>query len=93
MLFFKNQNSINYQKRFFIKEVYYKIYKMLIIFLKWNKLLGKLIIKNKKSLYFHNTCVYSNKAKSISRKLKISRIIIREFANKSLYFGLHKHSW
>lgn len=73
--------------------MYYKLYKMLIIFLKWNKNLGKIILKQKNSTYFKNTCIFTSKAKSLSKKLKISRIMIRILSSKGLYFGLHKLNW
>ncbi len=93
MLFFKTQNTIRYQTNFFVKEIRYKLYKMLIIFLKWNKQLGKIITKIRKPIYFKNTCIFTARAKSLSRKLKISRILIRELSSKGFYFGLHKLAW
>jgi len=66
---------------------------MFIIFLKWNRNLGKIVTKNQKPLYFKNTCVFTARAKSLSRKLKISRILIRELSSKGFYFGLHKLTW
>lgn len=93
MLFFKHQKSILQQKTNYIKEVYYKLYKLLIIFLKLHKVLAGLILQNKKHTYYRNICIFSKKTKSISRQLKVSRIIIREMSNKKLFFGLHKISW
>lgn len=93
MLFFRTQNTIRYQKFYFVKEIYYKLYKLLIIFLKWNLKLGKLIVRQKKSIFFKNTCIFSSRAKSVSRKLKISRLMIREISSKGFYFGLRKISW
>jgi ribosomal protein S14 len=93
MLFFKASKSIIKQKQNFIKEVYYKLFKLFVIFLKWNNLLGNLIIQKKRSLYYHNICIMSQKAKSISRKLKVSRIMIREKSNIGFFFGLTKLSW
>lgn len=92
MLFFKYQKSVLQQKLNFKTEVYYKLYKLLIIFLKSHKLLAGLILQNKSHIYYRNICIFSKKAKSISRKLKVSRIIIREMSNKKLFFGLHKLS-
>jgi ribosomal protein S14 len=93
MLYFKKKNAIIQQKKNYIKEVYYKLYKLFIIFLKWNKFLGKLLVQNKTGLYYHNLCVITNKTKNVSRKLKISRIMIREISNKGFFFGLNKSSW
>ena len=93
MLFFKEQKAILQQKKIFIKEVYYKLYKLFVIYLKWNKLLGNLLLKKKQAIYYRNICVASKKNKSITRKLKLSRISIREFSNKGFFFGLNKISW
>lgn len=93
MLFFKTQNSLRYQQIYFMKEIYYKLFKILVIFLKANSQLGKLLISKKKSIFFKNTCIFSSRAKSISQKLKLSRIMIREIASKGFFFGLHKLSW
>ena len=92
MLFFKYEKSI-IQKLIFKNEVYYKLYKLLIIFLKSHKLLAGLILQKKSHIFYRNICIFSKKAKSITRKLKVSRIIIREMSNKKLFFGLHKLSW
>jgi len=93
LLFFKYTKSVLQQKTNFIKEVYYKLYKLLIIFLKSYKLLAGLILHNKVKVYYRNICIYSKKAKSISRQFKVSRIIIRELSNKKIFFGLHKINW
>jgi ribosomal protein S14 len=92
MLFFKYQKSILQQKINFFKEVYYKLCKLLVIFLKSQKLLARLIVQRGQHLYYRNICIFSKKAKSVSRKLKASRIMIRELSNKKLFFGLHKVS-
>lgn len=93
MLFFKQQNAIIRQKYSFIKEVYYKLFKLFVIFLKWNTLLAGLILQQKNSIYYRNICIISQRSKSITRQLKVSRIIIREMSNKGLFFGLCKLSW
>jgi ribosomal protein S14 len=92
MLFFKKQKAIKQQKTYFIKEVYYKLFKLFIIFLKSAKSLAGLVIQNQSPLYYRNICIASDKAKSITRKLKLSRIMIREISNKGLFFGLCKIS-
>ncbi len=92
MLFFKSEKSILQQKTNFIKEVYYKLYKLLVFFFKTNKLLGQLILEKKKHIYYRNICIFSKKAKSISRELKVSRILVRELSNKNFFFGLRKIS-
>ena len=93
ILFFKQQKTIIQQKKYYIKEIYYKLYKLFVILLKWNKLLGNIIFQKKKAIYYKNLCIVSQRSKSIQRKLKVSRIIIRENSNKGLFFGLHKVSW
>lgn len=93
MLFFKASKSVIKQKHNFIKEVYYKLFKLFVIFLKWNNLLGGLILQKRRSLYYRNICIVSQKAKSISRKLKVSRIVLRDKANIGFFFGLVKLSW
>lgn len=94
MLFFKQTKAISQQKKIFIKEIYYKLSKLFIIFLKWNKLLRNLISNTiNRGVYYRNICIISKKAKSISRKLKISRIMIREKANEGILFGLTKLGW
>jgi ribosomal protein S14 len=93
MLFFKRKKSFLQQKNNYIKEVYYKLYKLLVIFLKWNNFLACLLLQKKHAIFYHNICIFSNKAKSISRKLKISRIIMRNISNKGIFFGLSKLSW
>lgn len=92
MLFFKQQNAILRQKYSFIKEVYYKLFKLFIIVLKWNTLLAGLVLQQKNSIYYRNICIVSHRSKSVSRVLKVSRIIIREMCNKGLFFGFSKIS-
>ena len=93
MLFFKLSKALIQQKKNYINEVYYKLYKLFIIFLKWNRLLGGLILQKHKPRYYRNICIISKKSKSLSRKLKSSRIMIREGANSGFFFGLVKLSW
>jgi ribosomal protein S14 len=92
MLFLKQQKALFQERKIFIKEVYYKLYKLFIIFLQRNKLLGDLILKKKSSLYYRNICIFTSKSKSVSRKLKVSRIMLREVGNKGFFFGLIKLS-
>ena len=92
MIFFKHKKTILQQETVFIKEVYYKLYKLLVIFLKSHKLLARLILQKKPTLYYRNICIFSKRTKSISRKLKASRIVVREMSNKGLFFGIHKVS-
>ena len=92
MIFFKQKKALLQQKNIFIKEVYYKLYKLLIIFLKNNKFLTGLLLKERIPLYYHNICVFSKKAKSLTRKLKISRIALRNLSNLGIFFGLAKLS-
>ena len=93
MLFFKQQKALLQQKKSFLNELYYKLYKLFIIIFKWNKSLAKLITQKKRSFFYRNICIYSKKEKSIQRDLKLSRYSIREFSNKGFFFGLHKLSW
>lgn len=93
MLFFKRQKALLQQKTNFLKEVYYKLYKLFIILFKWNKSLAKLIIQKKHTYFYRNICIDSKKEKSINRYSKLSRYSLRLFCNKGLFFGLYKLSW
>ena len=41
----------------------------------------------------HNRCVITGRPKAYYRKLKMSRIALRDFGNKGLIPGLVKSSW
>ena len=92
MIFFKQKKALLQQKNIFIKEVYYKLYKLLIIFLKNNNFLSSLLLKQRIPLYYHNICVFSKKAKSLTRTLKVSRVALRNLSNQGIFFGLAKLS-
>ena len=87
------QKSIMQQKKNYFNELYYKLYKLFVITFKWNKLLGKLIIQKRRPIYYRNICILSNKAKSISRNLRLARNSIRTISNEGFFFGLNKISW
>lgn len=94
MLYFKQQKTLVQQNNYLVKEMYFKLYKLFLIFFKENKKkLSSLILKNKKWIYYRNICIISKKNKSINRVTKVSRIIIREKANIGFFFGLFKLSW
>jgi len=90
--FFKQQKALKQQKNSYRKEVYYKLFKLFIILFRCNKPLAGILLKNIKSTYYRNICIYSYKAKSLTKCLKISRISLREISNKGLLFGLCKIS-
>ena len=93
MLYFKEIKSVTQQKNYLKKEIYYKLYKLFVIFLKWNNLLARLIVQLKKSIYYKNICIVSKKNKSVSRILKVSRIVLREKSNIGFFYGISKLTW
>ena len=93
MLYFKEIKSVTQQKNYLKKEIYYKLYKLFVIFLKWNNLLARLILQFKKSIYYKNICIVSKKNKSVSRILKVSRVILREKSNIGFFYGISKLTW
>ena len=93
MLYFKEIKSVTQQKNYLKKEIYYKLYKLFVIFLKWNNLLARLILQFKKSIYYKNICIVSKKNKSVSRILKVSRIVLREKSNIGFFYGISKLTW
>ena len=93
MLYFKEIKSVTQQKNYLKKEIYYKLYKLFVIFLKWNNLLARLILQFKKSIYYKNICIVSKKNKSVSRILKVSRVVLREKSNIGFFYGISKLTW
>ena len=60
--------------------------------------------KNSELFFFHdnnvnnqlkirNRCVVTGRARSINRRYKVSRIVLRELASKGVIVGLTKKSW
>jgi small subunit ribosomal protein S14 len=49
--------------------------------------------RNSSSTRVHNRCAVTGRPKAFYRKLKMSRIALREFGNKGLIPGLVKSSW
>jgi len=93
VLYFKQTKSLLQQKKYLTKEIYFKLYKLFIIFLKENKVLSNLILKNNKWIYYRNICIISKRNKSINRVTRVSRIILRDKSNLGFFFGLSKISW
>ena len=92
MLYFKEVKTIIQQKNYIKKEIYYKLYKLFVIFLKINNLLGQLLSQFQKHIFYKNICIFSKKSKSVIRLFKISRAMLREKSNLGFFFGLHKLS-
>ena len=49
--------------------------------------------RNSSATRIHNRCAITGRPKAYYRKLKMSRIALREFGNKGLIPGLVKSSW
>ena len=49
--------------------------------------------RNSASIRLRNRCEVSGRARSVYRKMKMSRIALRELGNKGLIPGLVKSSW
>ena len=49
--------------------------------------------RNSSATRVHNRCVITGRPKAYYRKLKMSRIALRDFGNKGLIPGLVKSSW
>src|SRR5689334_10045852 len=49
--------------------------------------------RNSAKVRIHNRCEITGRPKAYYRKLKMSRIALREFGNKGLIPGLVKSSW
>jgi len=49
--------------------------------------------RNSSATRIHNRCEITGRPKAYYRKLKMSRIALREFGNKGLIPGLVKSSW
>jgi small subunit ribosomal protein S14 len=64
-----------------------------------NEFLIKILVQKeffKKSTFkteIKNYCVISGRSRSIYRKLKISRIVLRSLGSDGLFFGFKKASW
>lgn len=92
--YFKDSKKRKYYKTV---EIFQRVFK--IITLCNNESLAKILIhkeifkisqfKNK----IKNYCVISGRQRSIYRKLKISRIVLRNLGSSGLFFGLKKASW
>ena len=93
MLFFKQTKSLLQQYIYTIKEIYYKLYKLFLIFLKHNEIFSIFMLKNVKWIYYRNICIISKKNKSVNRVTRVSRIMIREKSDLGFFFGLSKLSW
>lgn len=92
--YFKDSKKRNYYKT---AEIFQRVSKVIILYT--NKLPIKLLTQNtffKSSLFkseIKNYCVVSGRPRSIYRKLKISRIVLRALGGSGLFFGFKKASW
>jgi hypothetical protein len=73
MLFFKQQKALLQQKKSFLNELYYKLYKLFIIIFKWNKSLAKLIIQKKQTFFIEIFVFILKKKKASKEYCKLSR--------------------
>jgi small subunit ribosomal protein S14 len=85
------------RKNYKIVEIFQRVIK--IITLCNNESLVKILLYKKifKISQFKtkikNYCVISGRQRSVYRKLKISRIVLRNLGSLGLFFGLKKASW
>lgn len=76
-----------------------KIFKIMnrLKFLNFYSLLNifsKLTVSNKNFLCaINNKCFITSRSKGINRKVRLSRIKFKEFANNGLLIGFSKYSW
>lgn len=82
-------------------ELFQKVLKILFLYNKDSFNYLKLVIKNFiyikiiKNMYcsqIKNYCVISGRSRAIYKKLKISRIILKNLGSEGLFFGLKKGS-
>jgi ribosomal protein S14 len=91
--YFKDSTKRNFYKT---AEIFQRVSKVIILYT--NKLPIKLLTKKKsfKNSIFKseikNYCVVSGRPRSIYRKLKISRIVLRFLGGNGLFFGFKKAS-
>lgn len=65
-------------------------------FIKFYKNRGLFLNSRKKEgsmVKVRNRCIISGRPRSVSRKYKVSRIVLRDFISKGLLVGLKKKSW
>lgn len=49
--------------------------------------------KDSSGIRIHNRCVVTGRPKAVYRDFKISRILLRDYANNGLFPGITKSSW
>jgi len=92
MLYFKQFKRLKQQTKYFQKEIFYKIYKLLIILTINYATITGFFHKKCSKFYFRNICIFSYKSKSIRRALRSSRNTIRGLSNFGIFFGYYKAS-
>lgn len=100
MKYRKYFQDINKRKLYKNSELVQRIIKILSFSFSDN-VLKLLLLEKKKNNYqpdcfssrIKNFCVVSGRGRGVHRKFKISRIVLREFAGKGLFFGFKKSSW
>lgn len=97
VLFIKDKNK---RHQYFLLEKKKIFYKYIINNLKLPKKIKILIYKkmlnlplNSSQVRISNRCVISNRSKSVYRKFKLSRIVLRDLASKGDLMGIKKASW
>jgi len=98
MKFKRSFKDINKRKTYKNVEIVQRIFKTILFAFNNNhlKLLLRKNYSNFKLEYFKsrikNFCIISGRARSVIRKFKVSRIILRELSTKGCFFGLKKAS-
>jgi len=90
MIYFKKEKNVKLRLFFNTIETRVRVLKFLHLVLK--PPLFKPSLLHLKNLVY-NMCHLSSKSVSMHRYYKISRVTLRESANKGLFFGLRKASW
>jgi ribosomal protein S14 len=95
--FFNDNKKRNLYKK---TEVLQKLLKVLSLYKKFqypstllvsNPFFSK-ILKNTFKSRIHNYCIITGRARGVYRKLRVSRISLRQLGSEGLYFGLKKAS-
>lgn len=99
MRYWKKIKDINKREVFIKHEILQRLVKILYFHFDINALrfsllnIYSVVNKNSFKTRVNNICVISGRSRSIHKKFKLSRILIRELSGQSLFFGLKKASW
>jgi len=98
MIFFKKLKSIKQRQLFYKYEIYFKVLKLLFIYLYSNMFnFGNVKLRYfmkffKEKNQIHNMCILTSKTSSLFRTFKISRHQVRGLSDICFLFGLKKAS-